>query len=39
VIASDLPRERPLNIRETEGFLRLAARVRKGLREGHSYDD
>ena len=39
VIECDLPRERTLDIRETPEFLRLAARVRKGLREGHSYED
>jgi NitT/TauT family transport system ATP-binding protein len=39
VIVSDLPRERPLDIRETPEFLRLAARVRDGLRAGHSYEE
>jgi NitT/TauT family transport system ATP-binding protein len=39
VIESDLPRERPLDIRETPEFLRLAARVRDGLRAGHSYEE
>ena len=39
VIESDLPRERPLDIRETPEFLRIAHRVRDGLRAGHSYDD
>lgn len=39
VIVSDLPRERPLDIRETPEFLAIAARVRDGLRAGHSYDD
>jgi ABC-type nitrate/sulfonate/bicarbonate transport system, ATPase component len=39
VIVSDLPRERPLDIRETPEFLRLAHRVREGLRAGHSYED
>jgi NitT/TauT family transport system ATP-binding protein len=38
VIVSDLPSERPLDIRETPEFLRLAARVREGLRAGHSYE-
>lgn len=38
VIESDLPRERPLDIRETPEFLALAHRVREGLRAGHSYD-
>ena len=39
VIDSDLPAERPLDIRETPEFLKLAARVRDGLRAGHSYDE
>ena len=39
VIESDLPKERPLDIRETPEFLRLAARVRDGLRAGHSYEE
>ena len=39
VIESDLPRERPLGIRDTPEFLALAHRVREGLREGHAYDD
>jgi NitT/TauT family transport system ATP-binding protein len=38
IIESDLPRERPLDIRETPEFLAIAARVRDGLRAGHSYD-
>ncbi len=39
VIESDLPRERGLEIRETLPFQAIAARVRHGLKEGHSYDD
>ena len=39
VIESPLPRERDLEIRETPAFLEVAARVRRGLRHGHSYDD
>jgi NitT/TauT family transport system ATP-binding protein len=39
VIDSTLPRERPLDIRETPEFLKIAHRVREGLRAGHSYDD
>jgi NitT/TauT family transport system ATP-binding protein len=39
VIESTLPKERPLDIRETPEFLSIAARVRDGLRAGHSYDD
>ena len=39
VIESTLPRERPLEIRETPEFLEIAQRVREGLKAGHSYDD
>ena len=39
VIDSPLPRERPLDIRETPEFLEVAHRVRVTLRAGHSYDD
>ena len=39
VIESTLPKERPLEIRESEEFLRIAHRVREGLRAGHSYDE
>ncbi|MEO1315356.1 MAG: ABC transporter ATP-binding protein [Pseudomonadota bacterium] len=35
VIESPLPRERPLEIRETPEFLEVARRVREGLRAGH----
>lgn len=35
VIESTLPRERPLDIRETQEFLDIAHRVREGLRAGH----
>ena len=38
IIESPLPRERPLEIRETPEFLEIAHRVREGLRAGHSYD-
>ena len=38
VIDSTLPAERPLDIRETPEFLAIAARVRDGLRAGHSYE-
>ena len=38
VIESTLPRERPLDIRETPEFLEIAHRVRDGLRAGHAYD-
>lgn len=39
VIDSDLPRERTLDLRETPEFLKIAHRVREGLKAGHSYDD
>lgn len=39
VIQSTLPRERTLDIRETPEFLKIAHRVREGLRAGHSYED
>ncbi len=39
VIESTLPRERPLDIRDTPEFLEIAHRVREGLRAGHGYDD
>jgi NitT/TauT family transport system ATP-binding protein len=39
VIESPLPRDRPLDIRETPEFLAIAARVRDGLRAGHSYEE
>jgi len=35
VIESPLPRERPLEIRESPEFLEVARRVREGLRGGH----
>ena len=38
IIDSPLPHERPLDIRETPEFLAIAARVRDGLRAGHSYE-
>ncbi|HET7491422.1 MAG TPA: ABC transporter ATP-binding protein [Bradyrhizobium sp.] len=39
VIDCDLPRDRTLEIRETPEFLKIAQRVRVGLRAGHSYDE
>lgn len=39
VIESTLPKERPLDIRESPEFLEMAHRVRDGLRAGHSYDE
>ena len=38
VIESPLPRERPLDLRDTPEFLAVAHRVREGLRAGHAYD-
>jgi NitT/TauT family transport system ATP-binding protein len=39
VIDCDFPRDRTLEIRETPEFIKIAHRVRMGLRSGHSYDD
>ena len=39
VIDCGFPRDRTLDIRETPEFLRVAHRVRAGLRAGHGYDD
>jgi NitT/TauT family transport system ATP-binding protein len=39
VIQCNFPRERTLEIRETPEFLKIAQRVRMGLRSGHSYDE
>lgn len=39
VIESPLPKERPLEIRESKEFLEIAHRVREGLRAGHSYEE
>ena len=38
VIDSPLPRERPLDIRDTPEFIEIAHRVREGLRAGHLDD-
>ena len=38
VIDSTLPRERPLDIRDSPEFIEIAHRVREGLREGHADD-
>ncbi|WP_170339630.1 ABC transporter ATP-binding protein [Ruegeria arenilitoris] len=38
VIDSPLPRERPLDIRDTPEFIEVAHRVREGLRAGHGDD-
>ena len=39
IIDCDLGDRRTLDIRETPEFLRIAQRVREGLRAGHSYDE
>jgi len=39
VIECDLPTDRSLEIRETPEFMKVAQRVRNGLRAGHSYDE
>jgi NitT/TauT family transport system ATP-binding protein len=39
IIACNFPRDRTLEIRETPEFLKIAQRVRSGLRSGHSYDE
>ena len=38
IIDSPLPRNRPLEIRDTSEFIEIAQRVRNGLRSGHSYE-
>lgn len=38
IIDCGFPRDRTLDIRETPEFLEVAARVRNGLRAGHSYE-
>jgi NitT/TauT family transport system ATP-binding protein len=38
VIESTLPKERPLDIRESQEFLDIAHRVREGLKAGHGDD-
>ena len=39
VIDSPLPKDRPLDIRDSKEFLEIAHRVREGLRAGHAYDE
>jgi NitT/TauT family transport system ATP-binding protein len=39
IIDCNFPRDRTLEIRETPQFLKIAQRVRVGLRAGHSYDE
>lgn len=38
IIDCDLGDDRPLDIRETPEFLKIAQRVRDGLKAGHAYD-
>ena len=38
IIDSPLPRDRPLEIRDSPEFLTIAHRVREGLRAGHAYE-
>ena len=38
IIQSDLPDNRPLEIRDTKEFIDIAQRVREGLRSGHTYE-
>jgi NitT/TauT family transport system ATP-binding protein len=39
VIETNLPAKRTLDVRETPEFLKIAHRVREGLKAGHSYED
>jgi NitT/TauT family transport system ATP-binding protein len=39
VIETGFPARRNLDMRETPAFLKIAQRVREGLRAGHSYED
>jgi NitT/TauT family transport system ATP-binding protein len=39
IIDCDFPPDRSLEIRETPEFVKIAQRVRTGLRAGHSYDE
>jgi NitT/TauT family transport system ATP-binding protein len=39
IVETKLPKNRTLEIRETPAFLKIAQRVREGLKAGHSYDD
>ena len=39
IIDSPLPRERPLEIRDSRAFIDIAHRVREGLRAGHADDE
>jgi NitT/TauT family transport system ATP-binding protein len=39
IIETKFPKDRTLDIRETPEFLKVAQRVREGLKAGHSYED
>jgi len=39
IITCNFPQDRTLEIRETPEFLKIAHRVREGLRAGHAYDE
>jgi NitT/TauT family transport system ATP-binding protein len=39
IIDCNFPRQRTLEVRETPEFVKIAQRVRAGLRAGHSYDE
>jgi NitT/TauT family transport system ATP-binding protein len=39
MIETNLPANRTLDIREAPEFLKIAHRVREGLKAGHSYED
>ncbi len=38
IIENTLPKERPLDIRDSSEFIEIAHKVREGLRAGHGYD-
>ena len=38
IIKSTLPKNRDLNIRDSQEFIKIAQRVREGLKSGHEYD-
>ncbi|NCM97273.1 MAG: hypothetical protein GW948_08245 [Rhodobacterales bacterium] len=39
IIESPLPRDRPLDIRDSKAFIEVAHRVREGLRAGRSDEE
>jgi NitT/TauT family transport system ATP-binding protein len=38
IIDSPLPKNRDLNIRDSQEFIKIAQRVREGLKAGHTED-